>query len=231
MSLSTFFRSLGLLGAVLVLGSAAPQPAAALSITLSDMSSDATPAGDLDATLDFTVIGGDQLQIVVTNDTTAPNEFNIDAFYWMGSADVTSLTLVSATHSVNGDVTAAWSPVETGIMVDGFGVFDFGLTDGVGETNPNIIMPGESVTFLLDITGACAAAMDCDPFDDFLSIANAAGKSVGGMFVNGPDDPEAPGMEDSAFGASGPIPEPGTFALGALGLLGLASYARRRRAR
>jgi hypothetical protein len=46
---------------------------------------------------------------------------------------------------------------------------------------------------------------------------------VAAKFVNGPDDPEAPGMEDSAFGT---IPEPSTAMLLSLGLLALG--ARRR---
>jgi hypothetical protein len=215
------FTSLLMLAAVLVLGAA---PTAALTINLSEMSSDATPASTLDATLDFTVIGGNQLQIVATNTTTPPDEFNINELFWMASDAVTSLTLVSASHSVNGDVFSAWNPVETGVHVAGFGDFDFGLTTAGGQTEPSLIQPGNSITFVFDITGACAAAgpPDCDPFDDFLSIGNAAGKSVAGKFVNGPGD-------DSAFGAS--VPEPGTFALGALGLLGLALQSRLRRTR
>lgn len=223
MHLYTRSRALLVLGSVLGLGLAA-QPADALTITLSDMSSDSTPASTLDAVLDFTVLGGNQLQIVATNTTTAPDEFNINQLFWMGSGDVTSLTLVSATHSVEGDVFDAWNPVETVVHVAGFGDFDFGLTEGVGETNPDVIQPGNSVTFVFDITGACATALDCDPVDDFLSVATANGKSVAGKFVNGPGD-------DSAFGASAPIPEPGTFALGALGLLGLALQSRLRRSR
>ena len=223
MQLRTYLRSLLVLGSVLGLGLAA-QPAGALTITLSDMSSDTTPASALDAVLDFTVIGGNQLQVVATNQTTAPDEFNVNQLFFMGSGDVSSLTLVSANHSVNGDVFASWNPVETAVHVAGFGTFDFGLTNGVGETNPSVIQPGNSVTFVFDITGACAAALDCDAFDDFLSNATANGKSVAGKFVNGPGD-------DSAFGASAPIPEPGSFALGALGLLGLALQGRLRRTR
>ena len=102
-----------------------------------------------------------------------------------------------------------------------FESFIFGLTDGVGEGNPNIIMPGNTITFLLDISGACATALDCNALDDFLSQTSTLNKTVAAKFVNGPDDPEEPGNEDSAFGAS-LIPEPGTLALCALGLSALA---------
>ena len=50
----------------------------ATTITLSDASSDATPASVLDATFEFNVLGFDTLELVVTNDTTAPDEFNIN---------------------------------------------------------------------------------------------------------------------------------------------------------
>jgi hypothetical protein len=56
--------------------------------------------------------------------------------------------------------------------------------------------------------------------NDF-DATNLSGYKAAAKFVNGPDDPEAMGMEDSAFGA---VPEPGTalllgaaLALGALG--------------
>ena len=122
---------------LIVIGCFHTHSASALSITLSEMSSDGTPAATLDAVLDFTIVGGDQLQIVASNTTSGSDEFNINQVFWSGGGDVSSLTLVSATHSVEGDVFSSWNPVETGTMVDGFGVFDFGLTDGVGETEPD----------------------------------------------------------------------------------------------
>ena len=85
--------------------------------------------------------------------------------------------------------------------VNGFGDFDFALNDGVGATADDIIEPGENVEFILDITGA--GTIDMTDFD----VLNLAGFSHAAKFVNGPDDPESPGNEDSGFGA---VPEPGT---------------------
>ncbi len=212
---------------LMVIGCFYTHSASALSITLSEMSSDGTPAATLDAELDFTIVGGDQLQIVVSNTTSGSDEFNINQIFWSSGGDVSSLTLVSATHSVEGDVFSSWDPVVTGTMVAGFGVFDFGLSDGVGALAPNVIQPGTDITFLLDISGACADAFDCDALADFLSQTPTLSKSVAAKFVNGPDDPEEPGEEDSAWGASGPIPEPGTLALCVLGLSALAVATRR----
>jgi hypothetical protein len=208
----------------------APALAHALPISLSDMSSDATPAGDLDAIADFSIVGGDELVIVLSNATTAPNEFNINKFYFNGSSDVSGVTLTAASHSANGDVFADWDPVLTGKNADGFGSFDFNINGGNGEIDPAQIQPGSSITFTFDITGSCASAFDCDAFDDFLAIGNAQNKAIAARFVNGLDDPELPGDEDSAFGVSGPlIPEPGTFGLTALGMSALALMKRRRR--
>lgn len=134
------------------------------------------------------------------------------------------MTLTAATHSVEGDVFAGWLPVTTGMVADGFGSFDFSLMDGVGEDNPNVMGPTESITFLMTITGTCAGTLSYT-MADFV-VANGDGYIGAAKFVNGPDDPEAPGFEDSAFGAT-VIPEPTSALLIGLGLAALSGRRRR----
>jgi hypothetical protein len=122
--------------------------------------------------------------------------------------------LTSATHSSSGDVLLAWTPVESGTSADGFGIFDFALTDGTGAGNPEIVHPGESIVFLMTITGSCTATA-CTAANFVLE--NTSGYLAAAKFVNGPDDPESPGNEDSAFGAI--VPEPTTALLVGTGLL------------
>ena len=129
----------------------------AATLTLSDVSSDATPAASLSGTITLAVLGGNVLSLTLENQTSAPNEFNINGVWCNADGGVTSLALSSATHSSNGDVLAAWTPVEAGTSANGFGSFDFALTDGVGAGNPNIIDPGESIVFLMGITGSCTS--------------------------------------------------------------------------
>ncbi len=196
-----------------------PAAATASTIQCCTFSSDATPAAQLQSTFDFQV-SGSTLTLTVDNDTLAPNEFNINEIYFDASVSVTSLSLTSATHSDNsagnnfGDVTSGWQPVFTNQMADGFGPFDFALFDGQGELNPAQIGPGENIEFVLSINGGVGIFS----MDDF-------GPLVAAKFVNGPDDPEDPGNEDSAFGT---IPEPTTGALLGMGLLGVAWHRRRR---
>jgi len=207
--------------------------ASATTIVLSSVSSDATPASQLDATFDFSVAGS-TLTLTVTN--TGSDGFNLNSVYFNGSGLVSSLSLTSATHSVAADVTAAWAPVEvSGLSVGGFGSFDFALTDGVGETNPNVLNDGESVVFVLAITGA-GGYVDAD-----FIVANGSGYVAAAKFINGPPDPECAtaviptetcpegvGTEDSAFGAVTDVPEPATTLLLAVGLAGLVFAGRKR---
>jgi hypothetical protein len=186
--------------------------AGASTITLSLASSDETPFGALDATFEFNLTGASELTLTVTNDTTAPDEYNISEVFFNAASHVTGLTLTSATHSVIGNVFTAWNPVETNTMVDGFGAFDFGLTDGLGEPDVNLIGPGEAVDFVFAISGT-------GPFytSDFVAPNNFSWTAAA-KFVNGPGD-------DSAFGA---VPEPTTALLLGAGLLVVAGWARHR---
>lgn len=185
--------------------------AGAGTIVCCELSSDATPASDFDAVFEFEV-AGTTLTLTVTN-TDGGAGFNINEIYFNASSDVTSLSFTSATHSVALDVTTAWSPLETNPMVDGFDVFDFGLTDGMGETNPDVMEPGESIVFLFAVN----AGLDQSDF----TVGNGSGYTVAARFVNGPGD-------DSGFGTTTQIPEPATLGILGLGLAGLVVASRRR---
>ena len=67
-----------------------------------------------------------------------------------------------------------------------------------------------------------AGALDCTG-SDFVTV-NLSGFLAAAKFVNGPDDPESPGNEDSAFGTV--VPEPGSGMLVGLGLAGIAWWRR-----
>jgi len=192
--------SISLLFALVALSLSAS--AGATPVTLSSVSSDATPASLLDATFDFSVAGMN-LTVVVTNDTAIPYAFNINEMFFNVSGAVTNVMLTSAVHSAEGDITSDWMTPRTDWMVDGFGKFDHGLTSVVGETHPSLIGPAEYVTFVFGVSGT-------GPFTDADFIQpNAKGYLAAAKFVNGPGD-------DSAWGA---MPEPSTALLLASGLL------------
>jgi MYXO-CTERM domain-containing protein len=189
-------------GAVLALAPAAS--ASIFELQLSTHSSDETPAADLLATFEFSV-AATTLTLTVTNDTVAPNEFNMNELYF---------NAVDGVGLINPVLPADWSfDGSGGITVNGFGDFDFGLTNAMGETDPSQIQPGESLVFSFEITGGGDVKDFTGP-----GATSTLGFFIAGKFVNGPGD-------DSAFGAT--IPTPGVLAL--MGVAGIVAARPRRR--
>ena len=214
----------------LIAGLAFAPSAGATAISLSDVSSEpGIPAEVLDATLDFSTINGGNARLIltVTNDTTVPDEWNINELYFNASADVTSLSLTKVVSNIDGNITNQnlWtlfaSNGENGdTHADGFGVFDWALIDGV-DSMPGTIEPGEILTFTLGITGTGPFA-PTDFINEFsMNPPGNTAAIIAGKFVTGtgPTDP-------SAFGAT--IPEPSTGLLLAMGLFVLGSQRRGR---
>jgi hypothetical protein len=191
------------------------------TLLLSDLSSDETDAALLDATLQFDVTGATELTLSVTNDTVAPNAFKINEVYFNAAANVSSLSLVSASSDLEGDVSSSWQ-LTTGQAADGFGVFGFALTGTNGRVSKREIESGETMTYVFSIAGTGPFTMDT--FTKVLSTIPPGDRPslAAAKFVKGPGD-------DSAYGAV--VPEPGTGVLLALGLLGLGAARRRPRSR
>jgi hypothetical protein len=214
------------LGALVALLLLAGQ-AGATTLSLSEFSSDFTDPHALAASLDFDVTGT-TLTFTVTNLTDLANlqfgtgEYDMDAAYFNGSSDVSGLTLLSATHSVAGDVFGSWylATSTNARRADGFGVYDFALLNDLHEP---LIGPSESLVFVFSISGSGPfAAAD---FIQLSSIPPGHIQALGAAkFLNGPGD-------NSAFGATADfpeVPEPGTLSLFALGAMGLAIWRPRK---
>ena len=191
----------------LVLFLSAPQAQATMVLTLSDYSTDETPAEWLHAELAFTV-DGDTLTLEVTNLTGNPEgpTFDVSQVYFNLADDAIGLTAMDS----DWQLTVAPDALRPG----GFGYFDVSLVDQNGQM---AIMPGETKAFVLGIIGTASEA----DFTTSFSVPEGEDKPAGlaaGKFVHGPGD-------DSAWGQV--IPEPATICL--LGFGGLCWLVNRKR--
>ena len=197
-----------LLGVVLFSFGASAAP---ITIFLSEMSSDSTPAADLDGSMTFEVTGASELTITVANSSA----FEINAIYFNADSIVTGLTLDATSDAA----LAGWDFITGGgnpTKADGFGVFGYALDAGT------TIGGASSLEFVFTIAGT-GPYTETD-FTNVLSVppppSNLA--AIAAKFASGPGD-------DSAFGASLPVvPEPGTASLLALGMLLLGQRRRHR---
>ncbi len=198
-----------LIAGVGALALATASHASLFTIELSTHSSGSIDPSLLSATLDFSVTG-QTLTLTVTNNTSVPNEYSINRIYFNANANVGTL---SSSSTGQFDVNAISG------NADGFGMFDFVLSQGPDEGhNHRVIGAGQSEVFTFTFTGVGFTEKDFTtelsaPFDGNI-LAFAAAK-----FVMGPNG-------DSAFAAK-TIPEPGVIAM--LGVAGALAGRRRRR--
>jgi hypothetical protein len=204
-------RNLLVLAAAAAFATGGMASASIIELQLSTHSSEQDEPGGtlpdvLDATFGFLVVGN-MLTLTVTNDTTAPNEYQINEVFFNASDNVTGMTFTSNN--------VGWT-FGTNTMANGFGDFDFSLIDGNGG-GPNVILPGASVVFTFTFTGI---ANEKDFTTAFSTPTNPDGDIaiIGAKFVFGPD-------LDSAYGFL--VPSPGVLAL--LCVAGMIAGRRRRR--
>ncbi len=114
--------------------------------------------------------------------------------YFTTSDDVTDLTLLAASGSVDGSNLADWS-LDDNVGFGGFGTFDFALIGPQQGSDGAQLTPNEIQTFTLSI--ACAALATCDLLDFASELSTLPLGSrpvfVAAKFVNGPGDNSAGG--------------------------------------
>ena len=201
-------------------------PTQGATILLSSLSSDGASPPDpavLKATFDFTLsstlLEDDPiLTFSVHNRTTAPNEFDMNELYFNAPDNVTGMSVISGGTGWTLDLDNA--PLG-GFNVNGFGMYDVAMVDGVGG-DPHEIMPGETHVFEIQLSGA-GPVTDIGFVSEFTEIDPGMGGTqtvVAAKFVSGPGDASAYGAQDV------PVPEPGSLAMLVLG--GLMLLRRRR---
>jgi hypothetical protein len=208
-------------------------PAAAVTVGLSEMSSDfgepnePTDPNDIPANVTIEVgefdgtNAGDELRITIDNTLST---YDVSEFWLNYSSDVASVDSLLSFPDLDG----GWD-LQGSTSVDGFGTFAFGATvdggvAGVGAT-VDLVENGSSEVFLLAFT--CVGGATCTE-DDFNQNNDPQGKAVALKFRNGLNTVDG----DSAWGASGSnsppaTPEPGTLLLGGIALLVAARLRRR----
>ncbi|MHC4127495.1 MAG: hypothetical protein ACYTGE_02785 [Planctomycetota bacterium] len=199
------------LATLAVLGLAPAATASIMTLDLSTHSSDMTPAEDLNATVDFSVVGL-TLTISITNDTMMTGEFNINEFYFNGPDGMV----------LTPDLPNFWDfyvpDMSNPTKADGFGTFDFAVKDGQGENHPSVILPGETLDFSFTMSFA-ANVKDFTTACSVPDVGDYCAALIAAKFVSGPGD-------DSAYGAT--VPTPGVLALMAMAGLVAARPKRRR---
>jgi len=197
----------GLLGACLLFG--ASPAAGSMMLTLSQTSSDSTPAEHLSATLHFDV-SGDTLTLTAANLTIVPHAYYLNNIFFNATDSVTGLDLIGS---------SGWTLdfAEDGHQAAPFGTFDAALIGGVGNS-PYEIAPGESLAFTMKILGS-------GPFSaqDFASeLSYTWGGQIASLaaakFIRGPGDDSARG---NAFPGTTEVPEPAALSFLGAGLLGM----------
>lgn len=178
--------------------------AGSVVLTLSQSSSDSTPAEYLDACLTFDVYGS-VLTLTVENNTLWPHEYYINQIFFNATDNVTGLTLIGSD-----DWTLNYE--EDGNRASPFGDFDVALVTRNNQPHARIAA-GQTAVFTFGIQGTGTY----DAWDFATELSAVRGGHIPSLaaakFVSGPCD-------DSARGnvTDGAVPEPATLALLASGM-------------
>jgi len=218
----------GTMVACLLVAWAVPQALGTpIVLTLSSHSSEpgTVPVTLLDADAAYSVVA-DVLTLTVANENDVGG-LVVNQVFFNATDNVTALSLRTASHSEEGDVTNKWNfdfiqgggPGGGDHQVDGFGLFDAYLIDG----NPNnkwTIGPQESVVFIIDITAGSGTYATTDFTTDLSNqVDHHELMLVAAKFADG--------ANESAYG--GFVPEPASICLLSLGALALLRSRRRRK--